>query len=217
MQTGSIYIIYTLFTYNKAMSEEIRQAYETAAIPYRKKYDAIPVRIPDIDHALSFVRVKQPKILEIGCAYGREAQYLVTKSSEYIGIDISSTYIAMAKAEVPDGEFICADVMEYEFPPNTGAVFAFASLLHNSKEDLAVLLRRLEQVLEPGGIIFLSLKRRNQYDTAIVTDDLVARRFYYYNRPTVLNMLPDTLEEVYYDEQELSEGWLTMVIQKKPF
>jgi len=197
------------------MTQPIRTAYNQAATEYRRQYQLIPARVNDVDLALSYIDIQRPVVLEIGCAYGREAQYILTKTPYYLGIDISSVYINMARAENEAGKFEVADVVQYEFPTGLDVVFAFASLLHNPKEDIQVVLERVTAALNPGGVLFLSLKRRDRYETDVLDDGHSKRRFYYYTRQTVLDLLPGTLVEQFYQEQSRKEEWFTMILQKK--
>lgn len=192
----------------------IKEAYNKAASVYRKKYERHDARAEDIDQALSYVGVKYPKVLEIGCAYGRDAVYVLTKTPHYVGIDICDEFIEMAKQEIEGGEFYCADVLEYDFPKNLDAIFSFASLLHLSKEEMSEIFGKVSAALVPGGVFFLSLKRRAEYQTAIDTDEVVSRRFYYYTRETLSDIAPSDLKEVFYSEQERAEDWLTIIFQK---
>ena len=197
------------------MVSDIKAAYDVAAEVYRKRYDGIPPRVEDVDRALSFVTIDNPTVIEIGCAYGREAGCILARTKWYVGFDICSAYIDMARAEHPTGTFLVRDVMEYPFPVGIDVVLAFASLLHNPKEDVAVVLERVVAALNPGGVVFLSLKRRAQYETTVETDDVVSRRFYYYTRQTILDCAPEELVEVFYEEQSRSEEWFTMILQKQ--
>jgi SAM-dependent methyltransferase len=197
------------------MTQSIKAAYNQAAAEYRRQYQLIPARVDDVDLALSYINVQRPVVLEIGCAYGREAQYILTKTPYYLGIDISSAYINMARAENSAGNFEVADVLRYEFPDGLDVIFAFASLLHNPKEDLQVVLDRAAAALNPGGVLFISLKRHDQYETDVLDDGYSKRRYYYYTRATVLDATPDTMSEVYYQEQSRQEEWFTMILQKK--
>lgn len=197
------------------MESKINEVYNRAAIAYRERYDSIPPRVEDVDRTLAYVPKSNPAVLEIGCAYGREAKYILTKTNQYLGLDIAEKYIEMATQEVPEGKFACVDVIKYTFPASLDVVFAFASLLHNPKEDVAVVLQRVGKSLKSGGVLFLSLKRRSQYETAVETDDLASRRFYYYTHQTILDIVPTELVEVFYDEQSRKEEWFTMILQKK--
>ena len=196
------------------MSHKIKLAYDTAAEAYRQRYDAISPRVEEVDLVFTHINKKNPVVVEIGCAYGREARHIVTKTNRYIGIDISQKYIDMARVENPLANFVCIDIMEYVFEPGVDIVFAFASLLHNSKEDMTIVLGRIAKALNTGGVVLLSLKRRDQYETSVETDDLVSRRFYYYTRQTILDSMPPELVEVFYNEQVRKQEWFTMLLKK---
>jgi trans-aconitate methyltransferase len=194
--------------------QRIQQAYDEAVVVYREKYAQLPARTEDIDLTRSYTEVAQPRVLEIGCAYGREAQYILQKTPHYTGIDISQSYIDMARQEVPAGTFVCADVHAYEFPSGIDMVFAFASLLHSDKESMQDMLLRLHPQLSPNAVIFLSLKRREEYGSDLVTDGHTQRKFYYYTRQTILELCDGLYSEVFYDEQLLKEPWFTMILKK---
>lgn len=197
------------------MDHALAAAYNRAADTYRSRYDSFPPRVENIEQVLDYLEKDNPHIIEIGCAYGRDAQYMVTKTNQYHGFDISERYIEMARAEVPTGSFSVSDVMDFDWPPNVDAVIAFASLLHSSKEELQTILDRIEQVLNPGGVIFLSLKRRDVYESVVENDGLVSRRFYYYTREVIQEIIPAGMVEVFYEEQSRSEEWFNMILQKQ--
>lgn len=190
----------------------VRDAYNEAAEKYRRKYDAIPARTNDVDAAFALVSKSNPKVAEVGCAYGREAKYILTKTNQYIGIDICDKYIEMAKNEVLGGKFEYVDVLDYRLESGVDIIFSFASLLHLSKEDLSRVLEKMNDALALGGVIFLSLKHRDKYYSEDVTD-VVSRTFYYYNLDTIKEILPPGLKVVHYQEQILKEKWFTIILQ----
>jgi SAM-dependent methyltransferase len=205
------------FCYISEMSvsnEKIAHAYNSAAAAYRKKYENIPVRSEDVDIALSLLGRSKPTVLEIGCAYGREAQHILQKTPRYTGIDISSVYIEMAKKEVPDGAFHCVDVLEYDFPQKIDLVFAFASLLHLSKANMKTVLQNIYSGLNEGGMVFLSLKHHMEYFSQEVSDQHSTRTFYYYNCETIAELVGELFSQEYYDEQVLKEPWFTLMLKK---
>ena len=121
----------------------------------------------------------------------------------------------MARAEIPEGEFVHIDVMDFKFPKGIDAVFAFASLLHSPKEDLAIVLEKVACSLNPGGVMLLSLKHRKQYGASLETDDHVSRQFYYYSWQAIDTIVPLEMREVFYSTQSRKDEWLTMILQKK--
>ncbi|HMA78674.1 MAG TPA: class I SAM-dependent methyltransferase [Candidatus Paceibacterota bacterium] len=193
---------------------DIRDAYNQAALKYREKYDKIPVRVEDVDVALNFIDSELPRVVEIGCAYGREASYILSKTTDYIGVDISDVYIEMARKELPGVTFVQADVMDYDWPGNIDVIYAFASLLHLNKNEMMTVVRSAAKSLKSGGVFFLSLKRGHRYLEKLIDDGHSKRLFYYYTRDTINDLTPNTLAEVYYAEQNLKEPWFTMILQK---
>jgi trans-aconitate methyltransferase len=203
---------YTTTTMEKNFTED---TYDKAAQGYTQKFKDIGVRSADVDQTFSFVNTENPHVVEIGCGAGREAEYILTKTDSYIGIDISAGMLTYAKEKLPEAHFEKVAVEEYQFPKNTDVVFAFASLLHTSKVDLQTIFLRMYDALPSGGVIFVSLKRRNEYTTAVVEDTYGPREFHYYSRNDLLEVAGSGFEEVFYEEQERLEDWFTMILKKK--
>lgn len=200
---------------NESPGQDIKSAYDTAAVAYSKKYADIPARTKEVDLVFSYCDKSEPVVLEIGYGNGREAKYILTKTSHYTGIDISESMQGIARRNVPGAKFLCADVHTYIPEQPIDIVFAFASLLHSDKTQLSAWLQKIHTHLTTRGLIFLSLKQRDDYDMATIQDEFSTRDFYYYNREQVLEMTTDQYIERYYDIQYLKEPWFTMVLQKK--
>ena len=189
--------------------------YDKAARGYTKKFKDIGVRSLDVDKAFTFVTKKNPFVVEIGCGAGREAEYILTKTNSYVGMDISEGMLEVAQENLPNAHFIKADIASYQFPQDLDIVFAFASLLHSSREELQVVFKRIYESLNEGGVVYVSLKRKDEYSSAVVEDAYGPREFYYYTRETLLEIAGDNFEEVFYEEQERIEPWFTMILKKK--
>src|SRR5271155_982793 len=69
-------------------------------------------------------------VLDIGCGYGRVACQFITNRHRYTGIDVSPDAIARAKAEHPDGRFICCDVLQWQPPQHYDIIVAFYVFVH---------------------------------------------------------------------------------------
>jgi len=189
--------------------------YDKAARGYAEKFKDIGVRSLDVDQVFALVDKENPNVVEIGCGGGREAEYILTKTKNYTGMDVSAGMIEIAYENIPEGNFVKADIAAYHFPESTDIIFAFASLLHSSKEELEVIFNRMHTSLNDDGLVYVSLKRKDEYATAVVEDEYGPREFYYYTRETVLDCVADGFEEVSYEEQEREESWFTMILKKK--
>jgi trans-aconitate methyltransferase len=191
------------------------QTYDKSARWYAEKFKGIGVRAADVDMAFSFTSIENPSVVEIGCGAGREAEYILTKTDTYVGMDISEGMLQVARENLPDARFEKADVATYEFPQGVDIVFAFASLLHSNKGELKSVLENIYEALSESGVVYVSLKRKSEYSSAIIEDAHGPRKFYYYTQEAVLAAAGEGFEEVFYEEQELAEPWFTMILKKK--
>ena len=97
-------------------------------------------------------------ILDLGCAYGRDAKTFFELGYKVIGVDFSEAFIAKARENVPEAEFVISDIREFTCDEaSLDAVYASAILLHIPKEDTQVVLRNMYRFLKPGGLLFFFL------------------------------------------------------------
>lgn len=92
------------------------QTYNSHAAHFAEKFDNLGVRRVDIDKTFSLMDKRNLSVFEIGCGNGRDASYILTKTSHYLGIDASVELIELARQRVPGGQFEVADAVTYVFP-----------------------------------------------------------------------------------------------------
>jgi SAM-dependent methyltransferase len=96
------------------------------------------------------------EVLEVGCGPGTDAQ-AIAKGRRYTGVDLSAVQLAHARAAVPGGTFIHADVFDVELPPASfDAVIALYVFGHVPSARLGELLDRIATWLRPGGFLCAS-------------------------------------------------------------
>lgn len=102
---------------------------------------------------------KQARILDYGCGYGRTLAELSEAGYENLfGMDFSEAMLHRCRTEVSQPRLIRNDGIGLPLKPNSfDAVLLFAVLtcIPDSNEQ-RVLLTAVEQVLRPGGLIYLS-------------------------------------------------------------
>lgn len=99
-------------------------------------------------------------ILDIGCAYGRDATTFVKKGFQTTGIDYSTTMIEKARKSVPEADFSVQDIREMKFTDQTfSGVWASAILLHVPKNDIPKILETIHRILTASGILFIGVYR----------------------------------------------------------
>src|SRR6185312_10464507 len=75
------------------------------------------------------------RVLDLGCGNGHKIARLADRF-ELTGVDISEEQLRLARAEMPDGTFVHADLAELDFPAESyDAVTAFYSISHVPREE----------------------------------------------------------------------------------
>lgn len=102
---------------------------------------------------------KHGRVLDIGCAGGRDTKVFVRAGLEVHGIDVVDIFLREAKQYVPKATFKKMDVRTLKYPPQYfDAIWAQAVLLHIEKKDIVRVLRNLRRVLKPGGLLHIRVK-----------------------------------------------------------
>jgi SAM-dependent methyltransferase len=100
-------------------------------------------------------------IVDLGCGSGLSAEVLHQAGYQVLGIDISTSMIAIAKTRVPNAEFRVESLFTAEIPP-CDAVISIGECLNylfdtNSDAILDSLFRRIYDVLSPGGVFIFDV------------------------------------------------------------
>ena len=97
-------------------AETVRDTYNHLASIYDKWAES--VRTEERQKYLAKINQKIPKgskILDVGCGNGLLNTLHLAKSFDVVGVDVSERQIAEARRNVPDADFICADIRDHEF------------------------------------------------------------------------------------------------------
>ena len=138
----------------------VRSGYDQCAAAYHesRRREAGP----ELD-ALFAVLDDGAAVLDIGCGAGVPVTRALSERFSVTGVDISDSMIELARANVPAGKFIRADVMTVEFAPSTfDAATAFYSIFHIPRSEHPALFRRVHDWLKPGGYLLCLLPRYNE-------------------------------------------------------
>lgn len=99
-------------------------------------------------------------VLDIGCGAGLPIARALAERQRVTGVDLSGEQVRLARANVPRGAFIHADVMAVDFPAHDfDAVVMFYTLFHLPREEHQELLRRVHRWLKPGGYLMMTVTR----------------------------------------------------------
>ncbi|MDD5146273.1 MAG: class I SAM-dependent methyltransferase [Candidatus Pacebacteria bacterium] len=192
------------------------KSYNDNAQSFAKKFDALGSRADrGIKEAFALVNRLNPNVLEIGCGNGRDAEEIIKYTNDYLGIDISEKLIELARQKVPRARFEVADIERYTFPEKLDIIFAFASLIHASKEGLQRILKQLFGALNSGGVIYLSMKYGDVYDEVTKEDELGVRTHYLYSIEDIKELTQDFIVVKSALEDRGGRLWVEVMLQKK--
>lgn len=192
--------------------------YDNSAQDLAKYFSSIGARVDDIELGLKLADAdkKSSTVIEIGCGDGRDAIEIVKRVGQYEGFDPSKGLLEIAKKNLPNTSFVVADALSYIYPQNVDVIFAFASLLHVNKTDLAKVFKKVTKSLRTGGVFYISLKEQKAYTEEIKKDQYGERMFYFYNTRLIKELagnLFTTSHEVHYSVGETD--WFTVALKKK--
>lgn len=105
-------------------------------------------------------QAKGGKILDVGCAGGRDSKKLTEAGFEVTGIDLVEVFLEIARISVPAANFIKMNLLNLGFPDDYfDGIWANAVLLHLRKQDVPIALNNFYRVLKCGGKLYIGVKR----------------------------------------------------------
>lgn len=130
----------------------VASGYDQIVAAYLREYGHSAVRerkLAELKHGLP----SQACVLDLGCGAGVPvARELIAHGFKVTGVDISARQIEQARRNVPEAQFIEADMTTVEFPPSSfEAVVAFYSITHVPRDEHSALLRRIAGWLTSRG------------------------------------------------------------------
>ena len=141
------------------------------------------VNLQEIDSLVGYMPEGNLKVLDVGCAFGRDCRVFADRGLEVTGIDMSLELLNSARELHPNIELLQMDFRNLEFNYDSfAAVWCNAVLLHLNDADITIALSELRRILMPGGAIAVSFKLGEGEQTFV--EDFSAEQARYYNFKT---------------------------------
>ncbi len=146
-------------------SKEITiNSYNINAQGYSDWYYRKQVMVKELDIFINFIKnsnLENKCILDLGCGPGQDSLYLNSKGFKILGVDLSIELLKIACKKVIGATFLKLDIeneLDKIISKHAG-IWACASLLHVKKELINKVIKELYNLLEDGGILFLSMMK----------------------------------------------------------
>jgi SAM-dependent methyltransferase len=132
-------------------------AYESDAAAFAKDWHAQPAP-HDLRDIVRRFFIKGGTTADIGCGSGREVAWLNANGFPAQGFDASSGLLAEARARYPDLKFALAELPELRgIAANTyDNLLCETVIMHLDRALIAPSLRRMLDVVKPGGFFYLN-------------------------------------------------------------
>ena len=154
-------------------------------------------------------------ILDAGCGSGRDSLYFLEQGYQVTAVDAAKKLAQLAE-DLIEQEVLKMRLEELNFNSEFDGIWACASLLHLSNEEIKKVLKNFTQALVAEGIIYISLKYGQQEEFRN------GRFFNYHNEESWLNLMEGiedlTIVELWQTgdlkEDGRDEKWLNVLLQK---
>jgi len=155
----------------------VQAGYNAIADEYLETRTKKSVDIILLDDFIQYLPVRA-RVLEAGCGAGVPVARILSEHFDVTGIDFSEKQIEKAKRNVPGATFICQDMTQLDFPPDSfDGICSFYAIIHIPREEHRALLDNFYRMLKLGGVALLCLGAEDLLDD--FEEDFHGQRMYW--------------------------------------
>lgn len=205
------------------MEANEREVYNRIAKEYYiNKKDLYPKK--DLEKFLFYIP-KASSILDLGCGPGQASKIFCERKHLVTGLDFSEEMLNIAKTNIPNAKFIQEDMRNIEkiFRKEMfEGIWACASILHISKEEVPLLFNQIHHILKRKGIFYVAVKE-GEGEEEIVDKryNNMTRHFTYFKRYEMINFLTsNNLKPIYFSSnprdyaKDKAKKWINFIAIK---
>lgn len=204
------------------MDSNLRDTYNTIAEDWHRDHQRDTWWQKGTDLFLSLLK-PGAIVLDAGCAGGYKTKYMGSRGFDVTGIDLSDTFIEIARRELPQYSFLQMDLKDIDALPNIyDGIYTSAVLLHIPKKEVATILNNFKNKLHDGGYLYLAVKeqRPGRVEEEIKGESdygyAYKRFFSYYTTPELHGYLAESGFEVLKTDVETvaNTNWIQIIARK---
>ena len=188
--------------------------YNSNAVQYFN--NTVNVDMSECCHRFLKYVVPGGRIIDIGAGSGRDAKYFKDRGYVVEGIDASEEMCRLA-TDYSGIEVICERIQDWHPQKKYDGIWANASLLHLSFDEIEEFICRASDYLKPNGAFYFSMKKGIQ--TGYDNND---RFFTSFTEEKVQQILAKSIALVIVDSWEARDGlnreefhWINLILKKR--
>lgn len=163
----------------------------------------------------TFIRLSSGSVLDVGCGPGRDGLVLQEAGLQVMCLDASQAMVDLANERGLNT--VLGDLLALPFEDESfDAVWAYTSLLHVRKDEIAQAIQEIRRVLKPGGVFGLGLIEGDVQEYRESTKVSAPRWFSYYQKEEVETHLANHAFTIEYFEafRPSSKNYLNYISRK---
>ena len=148
-----------------------------------KDYEKENITLDSNEEIEEFAKLlpKNPKVLDLGCGFGRELAAFIEMGYDTYGADGSRELLKLARIRAPKAKTKLMDLRNSLSYADTffDGVWARNSLHHLLPEDLSKAFSEIKRILKPNGILFIEWKEGAE--PKVTKEEIAKGKERYYN------------------------------------
>ncbi|MCQ8213369.1 class I SAM-dependent methyltransferase [Cetobacterium somerae] len=154
------------------------------------------------------------EILDLGCGSGRDAKYFIDKGYKVTALDLSPVLAEKASKYIGQ-QVIIGDMKDLDYKDRFIGIWACASLLHLTEDEVFETIKRCHKALKKDGVLYASFKYgENNYEKD-------GRSFTCFTKDKFLNLIEglDFYYRATFETGDVRPGrgnekWLNVILKK---
>ena len=163
-----------------------------------------------------FIELSHDTVLNVGSGPGRDGLILQSAGLDVVCLDASQAMIDLSTAR--GLKSILGDLLKLPFENESfNSVWAYTSLLHIQKSQIAMALAEIHRILKPNGIFALGMIEGDEELYRASSGVALERWFSFYQKEELEKQLIESGFEIVYFEmfKPRSKNYLQFILRKK--
>lgn len=195
-------------------TEKTIEAYDKHAAKYAEKFDSYAIYQEKITTFQQRYIPGSAHILDLGCGPGNNIQTILSNDSTctFTGVDLSSSFLQIAKQRFAKFEFIQEDIRELTLEKRYDVILASFCIVHLIGKETEAFLRSVSHLLNRGGVLYLSYMNGDDsgFESTSFSEDPLF--FKYYDDQFIIDRLQDNgieIMEILKEDYHEQDGTIT--------